>query len=279
MTDQDSGAVSTDGTATVRRPGSAPLFFVLAFVLTWPVWVLVAVAGGEPSVLHHVAVGVAATGPSLAGLFCTGRDEGLRGVHCLLRSLLHWRLRPRWYAVALCGPISIALVAVSAHRLLFGDAARFHLASTTLFLVPPALVAGMFIGSLQEELGWRGYALRRLLERHMPVRAALSVGAAWAVWHVPLYGIVNGGQERSPLGVFMISVVALSVVHTWLWVVTGGSVLMAFLLHSGTNVAGVLLLKDAQSDFGPVTVATVLTVALAVVAAVRLQEGKRFGEQ
>ncbi len=49
--------------------------------------------------------------------------------------------------------------------------------------------------------------------------------------------------------------------------------LIAILLHSATNVAGVVLLKDARSDFGPAVLATVLTVALAVAAARHLQGG------
>jgi membrane protease YdiL (CAAX protease family) len=66
---------------------------------------------------------------------------------------------------------------------------------------PPGLVAALFIGSLQEELGWRGYALPRLLSRWGGVRASLVLGAAWACWHIPLYGLdgadPNGPRSRS----------------------------------------------------------------------------------
>lgn len=63
------------------------------------------------------------------------------------------------------------------------------------------------------------------------------------------------------------STVALSFLYTWFWIETGGKLLLALLLHSATNVAGVLLLRDARSDFGPVVMATVLTVAVGAVAA------------
>ena len=66
-----------------------------------------------------------------------------------------------------------------------------------------------------------------------------------------------------PLAVFLVSVVALSVVYTWFWVLTGGRLLVAFLLHSATNVVGVVLPKDAGSDFGPVIVTTAFTIAIA----------------
>lgn len=128
-------------------------------------------------------------------------------------------------------------------------------------------MAGLFIGPLQEELGWRGFALPRLLDRWSSRRASLVLGVAWACWHLPLYAIDAGGQERAPLAAFLISVVAMSVLYTWFWAATSGSLLIALLLHSATNTAAVVLLKDARSDFGPVIVATVLTVVLAAVAA------------
>jgi membrane protease YdiL (CAAX protease family) len=128
---------------------------------------------------------------------------------------------------------------------------------------------------LQEELGWRGYALPRLIDRWSSVSAALGLGVAWACWHLPLYALDAGDQERAPLAAFLISVVALSVVYTWFWTVTGGSLLVALLLHSSTNAAGVILLRDARSDFGPSILATCLIVSLALAAARHLRAGGR----
>ncbi|MDP9389587.1 MAG: hypothetical protein M3Q48_17145 [Actinomycetota bacterium] len=65
--------------------------------------------------------------------------------------------------------------------------------------------------------------------------------------------------------------VAYSVLYTWFWVVTGGRLVIAVLLHSATNVAGLVLLTDARSDFGPTVIATVVTVAVAAVAARHLR--------
>ena len=250
---------------------SEPLFFLLTFAFSWSLWVPIAVIGGEPSALLAIVVGVGAAGPSLAGLLCTGRDEGWSGVRRVLRSLVDWRVGARWYALALGCPLAVALVAVAVHRLLAGNDAEFRVETSTILLVPIGLVAGLFIGSLQEELGWRGFALPRLLDRWSRRRASLVLGVAWACWHLPLYAMDAGGQERAPLAAFLVSVVALSVLYTWFWVVTGSSLLIAVLLHSATNTAAVVLLKDARSDFGPVVVATVLTVVLAAVAARHLE--------
>ena len=254
-----------------ERVRSEPLFFLLAFAFSWSIWIPVAIMDAEQSLLGNIAIGVAAAGPGFAGALCTARDEGWRGVRRLFGSLLQWRTGARWYALALGGPLAVALAAIGLHRLLFGDDAQFRLEATTLLLVPLGLITGLLMGSLQEEPGWRGYALPRLLDRWGGVRAGCVLGVAWASWHLPLYAMHSGSQARTPLGTFLISVVALSILYTWFWVVSGGSLLIAVLLHSATNVAGVVLLKDARSDFGPVIAATALTIALAALAGRHLE--------
>ena len=257
---------------------SERLFFLFAFAFSWSIWIPVALIGGDLSAVHHVAVGIGAAGPSLAGVVCTARDEGRRGVRSLFASLMSWRLAVRWYVVCLGRPMAVALTAVALHRLAVGDVAEFRLESATVLLIPPSLVVGVLIGPLQEELGWRGYALPRLLDRWSSVRAALVLGLAWACWHVPLYAMDTAGQTRAPLAAFLISVVAQSVLYAWFWRVTSGSLLIALLLHSATNAAGVVLLKDARSDFGPAVLATVLTVALAAAAARHLHVAEGRGQ-
>lgn len=259
------------GTEQDQAVRSEPLFFVFVFAFSWSIWTPIAIAGDDLSALHHVAVGVGAAGPSLAGVLCTARDEGRRGVRKLFASLVDWRLAARWYVLCLGGPLAVALAAVGLHRLAVGHEARFHLEMSTIVLSAPFLVVGLFIGPLQEELGWRGYLLPRLIDRWGAVAAALALGVAWACWHLPLYAIDPGGQERVPLPAFLISVVAFSVLYTWFWTATSGSLVVALLLHSAANAAGVILLKGARSDFGPSIIATGLTVGLAAVAARHLR--------
>ena len=246
------------------------LYLMLAFGWSWAVWIPIAMLAGDLSALHYALVAVGAAGPSAAGLLCTAREEGRAGVRRLVASLLAWRLAARWYALALGGPLAVALLSIAAYQLAVGDDIFSELEATAVLLAPVALVAAVFAGSLQEELGWRGYALPRLLDRWSAVPAALLVGVAWALWHLPLYGIADG-QQRTPLAIFLVSVVALSLVYTWLWLVTAGSLLIAVLLHSSTNVASVLLTEESQGELGPPVVATAVTVLLAALVGMHLK--------
>ena len=42
-------------------------------------------------------------------------------------------------------------------------------------------------GPVQEEIGWRGFALQRLEARLSPVAASLALGLLHCFWHAPLF--------------------------------------------------------------------------------------------
>ena len=86
-----------------------------------------------------------------------------------------------------------------------------------------------------EEIGWRGYALPRLAARLGFARGSVVLGIIWALWHIPLFfipGVDNYGQS---IPLFVVAVTALSVAMAWLYVQTGGSLLLAMLMHSAIN--------------------------------------------
>jgi membrane protease YdiL (CAAX protease family) len=88
--------------------------------------------------------------------------------------------------------------------------------------------------ALGEEPGFRGFALPRLLAgRRTAITAALILGVLHAVWHIPV--IIQDGT----VGIIstVLIVIAGSVINTWMFNHTNGSVLMAMLLHVGIDVA------------------------------------------
>jgi membrane protease YdiL (CAAX protease family) len=90
-----------------------------------------------------------------------------------------------------------------------------------------------------EEIGWRGYALPQFLRRGRALTASLILGAIWFVFHVPIMLVPNsiaGGQSFETALPFLLSVLATSIVMTWVYRSTGGSVLLTTLLHGAANV-------------------------------------------
>ena len=82
-------------------------------------------------------------------------------------------------------------------------------------------------------MGWRGYALPRLQAGRPALSASMILGAFWAVWHLPAVfyrdTYIQMGWMVIPM---LISVAAVgSVVYTWLYNGTGGSLLLLILYH------------------------------------------------
>ncbi|MCZ7544238.1 MAG: CPBP family intramembrane metalloprotease [Anaerolineae bacterium] len=59
--------------------------------------------------------------------------------------------------------------------------------STIEIAAPTAFFIAFFPLALLEEIGWRGFALRRMLDRYSPFTATVIVGIPWALLHVVLF--------------------------------------------------------------------------------------------
>jgi len=108
-----------------------------------------------------------------------------------------------------------------------------ELLSYAVFFVWPALIAG---GPLGEQIGWRGYALPHLQVLHGPVKASLILGLLWASWHLPIW---FSGQWTVPsvpnIAAYVVWITAVTIIYTWVFNNTAGSVLMAILLHASMD--------------------------------------------
>jgi membrane protease YdiL (CAAX protease family) len=93
-------------------------------------------------------------------------------------------------------------------------------------------------GGLSEEPGWRGFALPRLQVKFSPLVSALILGVLWAVWHAPAR---FGGMEAKSVSdtiVEWVLIVLVSVIFTWLFNRTKGSILVTALVHPAMNTTG-----------------------------------------
>ncbi|MCX8171972.1 MAG: CPBP family intramembrane metalloprotease, partial [Candidatus Bathyarchaeota archaeon] len=110
-------------------------------------------------------------------------------------------------------------------------------------------------GPLQEEFGWRGYALPRLLERHSALVSSVVLGVIWAVWHLPLnFMYWLGPQYVLGLSMFLSTVILfvfVSILFTWLYNNTGGSVFAALIFHTMLNLSTYVLFPVFETESGP----------------------------
>lgn len=206
-------------------------FFVLAYAITWPGWWLEAAGSQFGALLGYF-------GPAIAAILVSAIAGGREALGELLVRLFRWRVPFRWYLVAVLLPVGSVLVAL-ALPVPAGDAV-YQTEPGLLSPLVPQLGLVLGFGSLYgvvvaagEELGWRGYALPRLLGRHNALVASILVGIFWGLWHLPVSYLFDGG---SPLLVdsllYGLGVDFASVIYTWIFRHTRGSVLIACLFHS-----------------------------------------------
>jgi CAAX protease family protein len=240
---------------------SLAFFFLLAYLFTWSNWLPQALASrGLPSAqVPGFLTLLAGYGPALAAIIVVLLGYGRPGLRELFGRLLRWRVGPLWYLIALFLPALVILLAVALNSWTGGGMPDFSAAAfpfgpaeTPLWqkLLILLLIFTLGFDGLGEEIGWRGFALPKLLESRSPLVASLILGALWAVWHFP-YALTRGTfLSEVPLHWFFINLLAISVIYTWIFINTNGSLLLPLLFHAAGNTTSNLLpyLPPAVAD-------------------------------
>jgi uncharacterized protein len=257
-------------------------FFGLVYALSWPLWlVALNTEGPGASAAEYGAL----FGPALAAAVVAWRTGRLRE---WAGGIVRWRVPARWWAVALGIPVAFAAVVHLVFWLVGIDAVDLSLLPAQAISYLPVLVVLSIVGGgLNEEPGWRGFALPQLQERLSAMRATVILGIAWAVWHLPSFAFpeVRNGLALGQFGLLvagaLVEVVAWAFVFTWLYNHTT-STLLCILLHGGINAAFASLLLPAAALTGSVYLqvalignAVVVAGAVALVVATRGRLGQR----
>ena len=247
-------------------------FIALAVGLSWLVWL--------PGLLWvpapHAVTFTGAFGPAVAGAIMV-RSRGGR-VRDWLRGMLRFRVPLRWYAVVL----GLPLIEPAAQAVVLAQAGlplAFEELPGRLPMFAVGFMIALLLGGGQEEPGWRGWLLPRLQAGgHSALAASLVIGVVWAVWHVPMF--VFGIYEHSFL-LYLVLVLAVSVIFTWLYNATH-SVVLAMLLHAHINssrswlpFAEELLVAEAVQGYA-LAVQAAITAGFIAVAALLVA---RYGTQ
>jgi membrane protease YdiL (CAAX protease family) len=192
--------------------------------------VAVSVPAGTPAGGAMVLLGAYA--PGLVAVALTAWTEGPAGVRALLGRILRVQVPARYYVFAVSYMAAIKIAAALLHRALLGGWPRF--ATEDLLLIPVSILLSTPFQA-GEEVGWRGYALPKLMARFGLARASLLLGAIWAAWHLPQFFIAAADTYHQSFPVWALQVIALSVALAWLYARSGGSLLLVMLLHAGIN--------------------------------------------
>jgi membrane protease YdiL (CAAX protease family) len=241
-------------------------FFLLTLGLTWPFMIADALRshGFLPAGAQVYLLLGQAYGPTWAALIVTGATTGKAGIRALLRRLLVWRMGIQWYAVAIFGTAFLFYAPIKLHELFGGTPPTWP--PLSMGLIPTVVLSFVVRGLVNgEEIGWRGFALPQLQARHSALSASLMVGAMWALFHLPLFFTRDNSFSATNPFMFLASMLAMSVLFTWVYNNTGGSLLLAYLLHASVNTWSEIVPIGAASPWvglGVNWLAAVIVVAV-----------------
>jgi len=213
-------------------------FFVLSYAISWPAWELEARGATWASFPGYF-------GPAIAAITIIMIAQGREALENLLTRILRWRVPIRWYLLSIFVPLSIILSVIPI-QFVINQAASFdaQIVLPNLPRLTLLLVGGILIGTLitaGEEIGWRGFSLPELLKNYDPIPASLIVGIFWGFWHLPLIWLFYKDQFNLINALFYaLGFIATSVFYTWLYLRTGGCILIACLFHSTYDTVAIL---------------------------------------
>ena len=232
-------------TSSRAKISSLPMFFILAYALSWAVEIPLALKAQGlidipiPFALHYLA----AFGPLLAAFIMTWHSNGMDGLRELVGRMFKWRMGAGWWLVALAPLLAYALVAIVLW-FIQGHGPDIGALGQIDFL-PNLGLGALFLWILTfgfgEETGWRGYALPRLQRGHSALTATIILWIFWALWHLPLFFFL---YDPTILAGFLLGLLAGAITFTWLYNSTVGSILMVAIWHGAFNyVTGCITCK------------------------------------
>ena len=221
-------------------------FFVMAFLFSWIAVTPLIVTPVLPVEPFQILGALA--GPTLSAVIVTAVLDGRNGLRDFFKRYIQWRAGLVWWLVVLFG-ILLALNTFASFILGVSVWVEF-LGNVGLVLITYliTLIAGVILGPLWEEPGWRGFALPRLQEQFGPAIGTIILGVLWALWHLP--GFLGGWMTGGLLSL-IVSGVAFSIIATWVYNNTRGSILLMILFHSSSNAAISVGARVLPTDLSP----------------------------
>lgn len=180
---------------------------------------------------------------------------------------------PVWWGISLLTVPVLTGLAALIDQLLGGWGWQLEAAERFIknpLSIIPFLLFILVFGPLPEELGWRGYALGKLQSRWSALYASIILGIVWVIWHLPLFFIQGTYQYGLGLGtraywIFNLGLVITSVIYTWIYNNTGGSIPAVILFHFSQNFSGELVELSESAELIHFQLTFILAVLVVVI--------------
>ncbi|MFV0412898.1 MAG: type II CAAX prenyl endopeptidase Rce1 family protein [Oscillospiraceae bacterium] len=225
-----------------------PVFFGTTFLWTWVVAFIPVMAGIQNTVPGKIIFMFGAgIGPSLCGLVLVFATYSPAAKKDYFKRFIP-TAKGIWFPLVY---MALLLIAAAAFHTLVNRRAPDFAAIKGFFNQPLSFFSfvffAYFFGPANEEFGWRGYALDRLLSQYGFFKGSVILGFFWGLWHLPWCFYPGQWQyeaaQISPwwFAAFIISTITGSLLISVGFVLSERSYIRGATLHAVQNVAVGLL--------------------------------------
>lgn len=219
------------------------IYFSFAYLVSWIIWwpLYAPALGFNSYTAVHYQHALGAFGPMIAAFILSYKFSGLKGsVYLFLNAVVPTGLS--YLVIALLSPFLLLAMAGFINFFqsgIFPDLGKTGLNSE----FPGTGVVSLFLYNLLffgygEEIGWRGFALPRLQSRYSALVSGVILTIFWAFWHWPLFLYRPGYVNMDATGIigWFLSLLTGSILLTWLFNSSRGSILACAIFHSTIDV-------------------------------------------
>lgn len=244
---------------------SGVLFVLLTYILTWSVEIPIALTKHGYTVIN-ISKGlqtICTLSPGVAALILTAIFFKKNDLKTLLKAVVKWRVTFKWYIIIIILSIALCGLSLLLFNWAYGQINKPDPAYNFIFY----FILILPLSALWEETGWRGFLLPILQEKNTPLKASIIIGFVWGLWHLPIYLAIDPyGDKTIYYFLFMfIGCFALSIIETWLYNSTKGSLFICILFHNAINTSAAYFYGNLKgAEFRPLIILIVLLVVTAI---------------
>lgn len=214
------------------KANQATKFIIYSYFISWFLWMTGYFITGDSIPMLFLILGT--FGPAIAALIISKKEGNLSE---FLESIRTFKSSSSSYLIALfIFPFVLFLLLVF---LVFNADYRIDLTHFSIvnlmILFPINVILG---GALGEEVGWRGYLLKKLLTKYSAFHASLIVGVIWSIWHLPLF--LTKTYENPIIQYFFI-VIIMSFLFTRISQIGSKSLWPVVILHASFNTSNLMI--------------------------------------
>jgi membrane protease YdiL (CAAX protease family) len=196
-----------------------------------------------------------------------------------------YRIKPFSILMAVIGFAVIVAVSILLSLLVGQSFSQFAFTEDFSFSIGgTSALLTILLASVIEEIGWRGYGEDSVAFNFSWFTESIIFGFVWAMWHLPLFwieGSYHYGLRELGIGYmlnFLISVIPLGFLTTWVYVKNNRSMLACIIFHLFVNTMQEKIAMTPQTKCVETIVVFVAAVLVVCTNSEMFFEKKHIGK-